>query len=286
MSSLIPALHPATVAQVHDLGTYLDAAAAAGFRAADFSMPAARALEAAAGRDAVIDAFQLRGIQPGAWGAGAQVIGPYAEFDASLDDVATNAALGAALGARVAAVVVPNRVDRPPDEMMDLLAMRIGDVADTAAGDGVALSLEFIGPNIWPDQPYELFSGIQGTLELIERIGRVNVGVLFDTYHFHCGDSEFADIATAGRAINHVHLNDAPPGDPSTFDDSVRRLPGDGVMDLAAITSALEAAGYKGPGGVEIFNDELRALPIHKGAARVAAACHRVFGQPEPPGSG
>ena len=280
MSTLIPALHPATVAQVSDLGPYLEAAAAAGFRAADFSMPAARALEASTGRDAVIEAFQSRSIQPGAWGAGAQVIGAHADFDASLGEVAANAALGTALGARVAAVVVPNRVDRPPDEMLDLLALRIGDVADVAASEGVALSLEFIGPNIWPDQPYQLFSGITGTLDLIDRIGRVNVGILFDTYHFHCGDSEVADIATAGRAINHVHLNDAPPGDPTTFDDSVRRLPGDGVMDLAAIAHALEAAGYAGPGGVEIFNDEMRALPIAEGAARVAATCRRVFGQP------
>ena len=280
MPSLIPALHPATVAQAPDLIAYLDAAASAGFRAADFSMPHARALETAAGRDAVIEAFRSRGLQAGAWGAGAQVIGPHADFDASLHEVADNAALGAALGARVAAVVVPNRTDMPRDEMLDLLAMRIGDVADTAAGEGVALSLEFIGPNLWPEQPYELFSGIRGTLDLIERIGRVNVGILFDTYHFHCGDSQLADIAAAGRAINHVHLNDAPPGDASTFDDSVRRLPGDGVMDLPAIINALEAAGYQGPVGVEIFNDDLRALPIAEGAARVAAACHRVFGQP------
>ena len=194
--------------------------------------------------------------------------------------MADNAALGAALGARVAAVVVPNRTDMPRDEMLDLLAMRIGDVADTAAGEGVALSLEFIGPNLWPEQPYELFSGIRGTLDLIERIGRVNVGILFDTYHFHCGDSQLADIAAAGRAVNHVHLNDAPPGDAGTFDDSVRRLPGDGVMDLSAIADALEAAGYRGPAGVEIFNDDLRALPIAEGAARVAAACRRVFGRP------
>lgn len=280
MTSLTPALHPATVAQVDDLATYLDAAAAAGFQAADFSMPNARALETTSGRDAVIEAFESRDLQPGAWGAGAQVIGSYAEFDASLGEVAENAALGAALGARVAAVVVPNRVDMPRDEMLDLLAMRIGDVADTAAGDGVALSLEFIGPNIWPEQPYELFSDIKGTLGLIDRIGRVNVGILFDTYHFHCGDSDLADIAAAGRAINHVHLNDAPPGDPATFDDSVRRLPGDGVMNLSAILAALAAAGYEGPGGVEIFNDDLRALPITEGAARVAAACRRAFGQP------
>ena len=280
MSALIPALHPATVAQVSDLIAYLDAAASAGFRAADFSMPNARTLETSAGRDAVIKAFESRGLQPGAWGSGAQIIGPHADFDASLDTVAENASLGAALGARVTAVVVPNRTDMPRDEALDLLAMRIGDVADTAAGEGVALSLEFIGPNIWPEQPYELFSGIRGTLDLIDRIGRVNVGILFDTYHFHCGDSELADIAAAGRAINHVHLNDAPPGDPTSFDDSVRRLPGDGVMDIAAISNALDAAGYRGPGGVEIFNDEMRALPIAEGAARVAAACHRVFGQP------
>ena len=119
-----------------------------------------------------------------------------------------------------------------------------------------------------------------GTLDLIDRIGRVNVGILFDTYHFHCGDSEFADIAVAGRAINHVHLNDAPPGDPARLTDSVRRLPGDGVMDLAAITETLEAAGYRGPAASRSSTTKCARYPISQGAARVAAACRRVFGHP------
>ncbi len=278
MPTLVPALHPATVARASDLCEYLDAAAAAGFQAADFDMTLAHALQERDGRDAVIEAFASRGVRAGGWGSGAPVVGSDAEFMQGLEQAAAFAELGAALGARAAAVVVPNRTYAPRGEALDALALRMGDLADAAAAAGVALSLEFIGPNLWPERPHELFCGIRGTLDLIERIGRVNVGVLFDTYHFHCGDSTLDDIRLAGRAINHVHLNDAPPGDPAGFDDSVRRLPGDGVIDLAAVTAALDAAGYAGPGGVEIFDDALRAAPIAEGAARVAAACRRTFG--------
>jgi sugar phosphate isomerase/epimerase len=280
MSSLVPALHPASIAQLANLKSYLDAAASAGFQAADFNMGQARDLASASGIDAVVSAFASRGIQAGGWGAGVQALMSQSDFDAALLDAETSAELGAALNAKACSVLVPNRTDLPREEALDLFAVRLGDIADTLAGHGVSVSLEFIGPNLWPDRPHGFISGIRGTLDLIERVGRVNVGILFDTYHYYCGDSQLEDIITAGSVINHVHLNDAPAGNVGDLDDSMRQLPGEGILDLAGIAAALDAAGYEGPGGVEIFSDDLRRLPAHEGAATVAAACHRVFGSP------
>ena len=280
MSSLIPALHPASIAQLNDLESYLDATASAGFQAADFNMGQALELASIHGLDAVKNAFLSRGIQAGGWGAGVQVLTSQSDFNAALLDAEQSAELGAALNARACSVLVPNRTDIPRAEALDLFSVRLGDIADTLAGYGVSVSLEFIGPNLWPERPHEFISGINGTLDLINRVGRVNVGILFDTYHYYCGDSRLEDIVKAGSAINHVHLNDAPSGDVDQLDDSMRLLPGEGILDLTEIAAALDAAGYEGPGGVEIFNDDLRSLPANDGAVQVAAACRRVFGSP------
>ena len=280
MSSLVPALHPASIIQLNDLESYLDATASAGFQAADFNMLQARELASASGMDTVMSAFTSRGIQAGGWGAGVQVLMSQSDFDAALSDAETSAELGAALNAKSCSVLIPNRTDLPREEAMDLFTVRLGCIADTLAGHGVSVSLEFIGPNLWPDRPHEFISGIRGTLDLIDRVDRVNVGILFDTYHYYCGDNRLQDILTAGSTINHVHLNDAPEGNVGDLDDSMRRLPGEGILDLTEIAAALDAAGYEGPGGVEIFSDDLRRLPAHEGAAKVAAACRRVFGSP------
>ena len=278
MSSLVPALHHGSIAQVNDLTAYLEAAAGAGFRAADFNMSQARDLAKAESPEAVVEAFTSRGIQAGGWGSGVQVIVSNSEFASALADLEKSAELGALLNARTAAVLAPNRTHLPFDEAMDLFSVRVGEIADTMAGYGIAVSLEFIGPNLWPEQPHEFIAGISGTLELIDRIGRVNVGILFDTYHYHCGPNDLSDILSAGRTINHVHLNDAPPGDVLELDDSMRRLPGKGIIDLVEIAAALNVAGYTGPGGVEVFDDELRAVPALEGAKEIASACIDVFG--------
>ena len=280
MPSLTPALHPATIAPQRDLCAYLDMARQAGFRAADFSMAQATELAAAEGVEAVREAFASRGLRAGGWGAGVSLSAPEAEFSEGLAGLVRHADIGAALEARAAAVVVPNRSDLEPGPALELLAGRLARLAAATEPFGVALSLEFIGPNLWPHLPHKLWDGIAGTLELIDRAGRPNVGVLFDTYHFHCGSSRLEDIGTAGSRINHVHLNDAPPGDPASLDDGMRRLPGEGVIDLPAIARELEAAGYRGPGGVEVFSAALRALPAVEAAQRVAAACRWVFGAP------
>lgn len=278
MAGLIPALHPSTIAPTASLTEYLDAARAAGFRAADFTMTAALDLAATAGVDAVVAAFASRGLTAGGWGAGVRLTGPESDFAAALAKVPRMAEIAAASHTSAALLVAPNRTELAPADAWRQFADRTRRVADIVAERGLAVGLEFIGPNLWPTLPHPLFDDLRGALELADRAGRANVGVLFDTYHFHCGSSRIEDIRAAAGRITHVHLNDAPPGDPRTFDDSVRRLPGDGVMDLARIIREIEAAGYRGPAGVEIFNQELKALPAAAGAARVAAACHKVFG--------
>ncbi|MBM4437882.1 MAG: sugar phosphate isomerase/epimerase [Actinobacteria bacterium] len=278
MAALIPALHPATIAPAGRLTDYLDVARDAGFKAADFAMPAALELATTSGPEGVAAAFASRGLAAGGWGAGVRLTGPDSDAVAALAKLPRMAEIAAAARASAALLVVPNRTELTPADAWRQFAERTVQVADVLANWGLTVGLEFIGPNLWPALPHLLFNDIRGTLELADRTGRANVGVLFDTYHFHCGASRIEDIRAATGRITHVHLNDAPPGDPRTFDDSMRRLPGEGVIDLARVVRELEAVGYRGPAGVEIFNPELKALSAAQGAARVAAACRTAFG--------
>lgn len=69
--------------------------------------------------------------------------------------------------------------------------------------------------------------------------------------------------------IKHVHLNDMPdiPAD-LAHRDFDRVLPGEGVLDLPEIISALERSGYEGYFAIELFNADLWALPAKETARR------------------
>ena len=60
------------------------------------------------------------------------------------------------------------------------------------------------------------------------------------------------------------------PGDLSNC-NSDRVLPGEGVLDLPMLIGKLEEHGYRGYFSIEMFNDDLWALP----AAEAARRCYR-----------
>ena len=81
-----------------------------------------------------------------------------------------------------------------------------------------------------------------------------------------------------------VHINDAPPGDIMTLDDSMRVLPGEGVIDLTGFLGAIAARGYDGPVSIELFSERLRAMSPEDAAQRAfdttVAAITRATGRP------
>ena len=93
--------------------------------------------------------------------------------------------------------------------------------------------------------------------------------MLLDAYHWYLSGGTAGEIAAipAGTPL-FVHINDAPPGDVATLDDSMRLLPGEGVIDLDAFLGAIAARGYDGPVSLELFSERLRALPPEEAARR------------------
>ena len=117
-------------------------------------------------------------------------------------------------------------------------------------------------------------------LELIDAIGRDNVGLVLDSWHWYTAGESADDIRGLTNAdVVACDLNDAPDGIPVDEQvDSRRALPaGTGVIDIGSFLDALVAIGYDGPVRAEPFSAELNAMPDDRAIEATAEALSRAF---------
>ena len=105
--------------------------------------------------------------------------------------------------------------------------------------------------------------------------------MVIDVWHIERAHTPVADLAAVPlHRIIGVELNDAAPQVVGTlFEDTVhrRRYCGQGSFDLSGIITALRAAGWAGPWGVEILSAEHRSQPVRTALARAAdSARHQL----------
>ncbi|MER5638140.1 sugar phosphate isomerase/epimerase family protein [Kitasatospora sp. NPDC002227] len=185
--------------------------------------------------------------------------------------------LTASLGACSGTLVLPHVDDTgapipPAAEVED----RIGAVADLAAVHGLNVCVEYMG--LRPADPPE--NGVRtlaGTLEVLARVGRPNVGVLVDSYHWHLSGSPSLKSIPPTMPL-WVHFNDAPAGRAAQdLRDSDRVLPGEGVIDLPRLLTELDAWGWTGPLSVELKHPDLHAMAPEQAAKVAFDAAHGVL---------
>ena len=87
---------------------------------------------------------------------------------------------------------------------------------------------------------------------MADEIGRPNVRLIMDAWHFWDVDGILDDLRDHGDRIVGVQLSDWRVSTRGWCD---RVLPGDGTIDLRAVFRALEEGGYDGWYDVEIFSD-------------------------------
>jgi sugar phosphate isomerase/epimerase len=128
-----------------------------------------------------------------------------------------------------------------------LVIERLKPAADVAGELGITLGIE----------PYRQTSGTLVTtmpevLELVDAVGRPNVKVIIDVWHYwDVPDGLTALAENVGRLVG-IQLNDWREPTRSWCD---RLLPGDGIIDIRAFFRALTGAGYDGWYDVEVFSD-------------------------------
>jgi sugar phosphate isomerase/epimerase len=117
------------------------------------------------------------------------------------------------------------------EQSMEYLVDAIQQCAAAAEGTTVRFALE-------PMNRYEtdLIHNATDGLDLINRVGADNFGLLLDTFHMNIEDADIgSSIRTCGDRIFHFHVA-----------DSNRWHPGAGHLDFAGILEELENTGYQG----------------------------------------
>ncbi len=159
------------------------------------------------------------------------------------------------------------------DGPFELVVERFAALCDRTAAHGLRVGLEFL-----PWTPP--LDDARAAWRVVAAAGRANGGVIVDAWHVERGSGELAQVrAVPPRRIVAVHLDDggAPCGDAVEDTRLRRRLPGEGGFRLTALVRELEAAGWRGPWGVEVLSERLDVLEAGEAARRAAEASRGVL---------
>ncbi len=127
------------------------------------------------------------------------------------------------------------------EEQRRAFLTRFGPLADEAAASGIEICLETHGG---------LSSTGAKTAELIQAIGRPNVGINYDTANviFYSNVRPEEDLLAAAPYVTHLHLKDKAGGDHDWNFPAI----GTGNVDFAKVFAALDEVGFAGPVSVEL----------------------------------
>lgn len=114
--------------------------------------------------------------------------------------------------------------------------------AELAEQSGIAMNLEPL--NITTDHAGNFLTSSRAATELCDLVGSPMLNILFDVYHMQLNEGSLCDNLTAcAHRLGHIHVADAPG----------RHEPGTGEIRYAKIFAHLEAIGYTGRVGYELF---------------------------------
>lgn len=156
---------------------------------------------------------------------------------------------------------------------LDRAAEALAGVCDRAREHGLLVTLEYL--------PWSGIPDARTALTIVERSGRANATLMFDSWHSFRGPTDDAQLeAIPGARIGSVQLNDAPaePSDDLVTETlNARLLPGEGAIPLLRWIRLLDRIGSRAPIGVEVFSRALDALPPVEVGRRCGEAVRRVL---------
>jgi sugar phosphate isomerase/epimerase len=175
----------------------------------------------------------------------------YAE---SIQDAAEAVRTAAALDCRTLLICTGPRAGHTSGHARRLVAGALRQLADEAGARGVTLAIEPMHPGC-ADQ-WTFLTTLADTLALLESVASTQVKMVLDTYHLGQERGLIERLASIVPQVAIVQLGDARR--PPAGEQNRCRL-GEGVVPLAEIAAALQAAGYDGYYDVELLGEELEA---------------------------
>jgi sugar phosphate isomerase/epimerase len=195
----------------------------------------------------------------------------------AIEETAGLAAAGAA-GSRAVLVLV---VGGLPAGSRDLVGARslvsdaLAELAPEAAAAGVTLAIEPLHPMYVSDRA--VVSTLGQALDLAAPFDPSVVGAAVDTFHIWWDPQVMEQIERAGRERRIATYQVCDWATPLPADVLMgRHYPGEGVIDFAALTRAVEDTGYDGDIEVEIFNEDVWSAPVTEVAQRTSETFSRA----------
>jgi sugar phosphate isomerase/epimerase len=146
-----------------------------------------------------------------------------------------------------------------------------GGLCAEAASYGATIGFEFMAS--------AMLHTLEDALVMVEGAGAPNGGLTLDIVHV-------VNLAIPYEAISRipqkyivsVELNDGYlPGDPRQDPSGARKFCGEGVFDIRGFIQSVRKTGYTGPWAVEVFSQELAALPLDEANRRSYETTMRQF---------
>jgi len=129
--------------------------------------------------------------------------------------------------------------------------------------------------------PFAQIKTLAGALELVTKADTPNGGIYFDLWHVVKIGIPLAELARVpARFIGGVELNDGTFSAPwPMHEDTInhRRFCGEGEFDVRGFVKTLLAAGYSGPWGIEVLNQDVRTWPVERLAQHAFATTRAQF---------
>lgn len=181
---------------------------------------------------------------------------------------------------RTAAVVLPFDDELDYDAYFQVHLDRIHEVASLLADHGLSLALEYVSPlTRRAGHRHPFIYDMKGLMKLCEASGYRHVGVLLDSFHWHCAGETVADIEALKESLLVVHVNDLIAG--RAVDEQVvteRALPCEtGVIDMAGFMGALKRMGFDGPVTSEPTNPKWRGTDADEATAMLGASMDKMM---------
>jgi sugar phosphate isomerase/epimerase len=172
-----------------------------------------------------------------------------------------------AAGAGAINLVHATGVPTPVSELADAF----GVACARADAEDLRLAIEFLPETGIPD--------FATAAAIVREAGTPNGSVLLDTWHCARGGGDLAALSDDDLAlVGGVQLSDRSPDQDAQpyVPRKGRKIPGDGALPLAELTSRLRRAHPELPIGIEVLSDEVDELGLDAGSRRLAAALGEV----------
>lgn len=274
------ALHPMILSGSPSLEEQLTIAGEVGYDGLDIDIAGLKRRADEQGLEAVRELFSGHGVAPAGCGLPIDWRAPDADFEAALGNLGPLAQFMVDIDCPRTFTYIAPTTDGDPNEYWLFLVDRFRAIGDVLGDYGVRLGLEWIGP------PHTRASGtpviwtMAQALQLIGEIDLFNLGLLFDVWHWFTSEGTLDEIRDLyADQIVHVHWNDAPNKPLADQVDSLREVPGRGIIPLVDVYRALDEVGYEDYLSVEIFDAGLTDLPALEAAKLVKKACDDIAAQ-------